>query len=137
MSAVPLVPPDAEAIIRNYGQEWAKHWNAKDLDKVVEAYASDAVYLPPHHAAVHGRDAIREYFKGPLAHGVAELNYEVTYIRQSGDLAYDVGRYSMMVPQKDGSRRPDRGKYLVVWKRQPNGDWKIAADSWSSDLPAQ
>jgi len=136
MSAMPLSPNDAEVIIRKTGAEWAKNWNAKDLNKLVEAYAADAVYMPPHHAAVNGHDAIRDYLKGPLAHGASELSFEVTYIRQSGDLAYDVGRYSMMCTQKDGSRKKDQGKYLTVWKRQPGGEWKIAADSWSSDVPA-
>lgn len=126
---------NADAIIRRIGAEWAQHWNAKELDRVVAAYADDAVYMPPHHAAVHGRDAIREYLKTPLAHGVTDLTYDVTYIRESGDLAYDVGRYTMTVPEKTGGRRKDQGKYLVVWKRQPDGDWKIAADCWSSDLP--
>lgn len=126
---------DAEAIIRKTGEEWARNWNARDLAKVVEAYAEDAVYLPPHHGAVHGRDAIREYLKAPLNHGVTDLKFEVTYIRQEGDLAYDVGRYTMTIPQ-DGGRKQDRGKYLTVWKRQADGQWKIAADAWSSDLPA-
>jgi uncharacterized protein (TIGR02246 family) len=126
---------DAEAIIRRIGNQWSKHWNAKELDQVVAAYAEDAVYMPPHHAAVHGREAIREYLKGPLAHGVTDLTYDVTYIRQSGDLAYDVGRYTMTIPQKDGGARKDEGKYLVVWKKQPNEEWRIAADCWSSDLP--
>jgi ketosteroid isomerase-like protein len=40
----------------------------------------------------------------------------------------------MTVPQKDGSQRQDKGKYLTVWKRQANGEWKIVADTWSSDL---
>ena len=33
-----------------------------------------------------------------------------------------------------GKRREERGKYLVLLNRQANGDWKILADSWSSDL---
>jgi ketosteroid isomerase-like protein len=41
----------------------------------------------------------------------------------------------MSIPQ-DGGRKQDRGKYLTVWKRQGDGAWKIAADAWSSDLPA-
>ena len=126
---------NVEAVIRKTGDDWAKHWNAKDLDKLVAAYAPDAVYLPPHHVAVHGRDAIREYLKGPLAHGVTDLRFEVTYIRRDGELAYDVGRYTMSVPH-DGKRRRDEGKYLTVWRRQPDGRWHIAADAWSSDLPA-
>jgi uncharacterized protein (TIGR02246 family) len=126
---------DVEAVIRKAGDDWAQHWNAKDLDKLVGAYAPDAVYLPPHHAAVHGRDAIREYLKGPLAHGVTGLSFEVTYIKRAGDLAYDVGRYAMTVPH-DGAHKQDRGKYLTVWRRQADGHWHIAADAWSSDLPA-
>lgn len=122
-----------EASIRRVGQEWAEHWNAGDLDRLVAAYSEDAVYMPPHHAAVHGRGAIREYLKGPMQHGVGNLTYEVTYIKRSGGLAYDVGRYSMTVPQ-DGGARQDHGKYLTVWKRQPDGRWKIVADSFSSDL---
>jgi uncharacterized protein (TIGR02246 family) len=126
---------DVEAVIRKTGDDWAQHWNAKDLDKLVAAYAPDAVYLPPHHAAVHGRDAIREYLKGPLAHGVTGLSFEVTYIKQAGDFAYDVGRYNMTVPH-DGANKQDRGKYLTVWRRQTDGRWHIAADAWSSDKPA-
>jgi|SRR5579864_3447040 len=132
---MPATTVPAAEIIQQTGNDWARHWNAKQLDKVVEIYSEDAVYLPPHHAALHGRDAIREYLEGPLFHGVTDLKFEVTYIKESGDLAYDVGRYSMTVPQQDGSKKADRGKYLAVWRRE-KGTWKLVADSWSSDLPA-
>jgi uncharacterized protein (TIGR02246 family) len=133
-SRLPLVG-DAENIIRRIGQDWARHWNSQELDELVAAYAENAVYMPPHHAAVHGRAAIREYLKAPLRHGVTDLTFEVTYIKQSGEIAYDVGRYSMTIPTGGGTRQ-DRGKYLTVWKRQSNGEWRIVADSFSSDLPA-
>jgi len=42
--------------------------------------APDAVYLPPHHEAIYGLDAIREYLRGPLSHGVSDLAFDVTYI---------------------------------------------------------
>ncbi len=132
---MPFPRDEVEAHIRTTGDQWARHWNAGELDKLIEAYADDAVYMPPHHAAVHGRQAIHEYLRGPMQHGVTDLVYEVTFIRHSGDLAYDVGRYTMTVPQKDGGKRADRGKYLTVWKRLNTGTWKIVADAWSSDLP--
>ena len=129
------VSTDVEAVIRKSGDDWAKHWNAKDLDHLVAIYAPDAVYLPPHHAAVHGRDAIREYLRGPRSHGVSDLAFDVTYIKQSGDVAWDVGTYRMTVPQNDGTKKEDHGKYLTVWKRA-GAKWLITADAWSSDLPA-
>jgi uncharacterized protein (TIGR02246 family) len=120
--------------IRKIGNEWASHWNAGDLDKVVAAYALDAVYLPPHHRAVDGHDAIREYLKGPLSHGVADLAFDVSNIKQRGDVAWDVSTYRMRMPQDDGTKKEDHGKYLTVWQRVGK-KWLIAADAWSSDLP--
>jgi len=131
----PTRTASAAATIRQIGNEWAQNWNAGDLEKVVAVYAPDAVYLPPHHEAVHGRDAIRGYLQGPRSHGVSDLAFDVTYIKQSGDVAWDVGTYRMSVPQNDGSRHEDHGKYLTVWKRAGT-KWLIAADAWSSDLPS-
>lgn len=128
-------PGKADAKIRRIGEEWARHWNEGELDGVVAAYAEDAVYLPPHHEAVHGRDAIREYLKAPLSHGVSDLAFEVTYIKQNGPVAWDVGTYRMKIPQDGGTKKQDQGKYLTVWRRVGE-NWLIAADAWSSDLPA-
>ena len=127
--------PNAAAMIRQTGNDWAQNWNAGDLEKVVAVYAADAVYLPPHHEAVHGREAIRGYLQGPRSHGVSDLAFDVTYIKQSGDVAWDVGTYRMSVPQNDGTKREDHGKYLTVWKRAGT-KWLITADAWSSDLPS-
>ena len=107
----------AARTIRRTGNDWARKWNTGQLDGVVAAYAEDAVYLPPHHEAVHGRDAIREYLKAPLAHGVSNLAFEVTYIKQQGRIAWDVGTYHMTIPGNDGTKREDHGKYLTVWRR--------------------
>ena len=128
---------DAGAVIRKVGEDWARNWNSGDLEKVLESYADDAVYMPPHHPSIHGKPAIRKYLTGPMQHGVRDLVYDVTYIRQSGDLAYDVGLYSMTIPRPDGTTRKDMGKYLVVWRRGDDGQWKIAADSWSSNMPLE
>lgn len=124
----------AASAIRLMGDEWARHWNAGDLDGVAAVYAEDAVYLPPHHEAVHGREAIREYLKAPLRHGVSDLAFDVTYIKQQGPIAWDVGTYRMTIPRNDEIIKKDHGKYLTVWRRI-GARWLIAADAWSSDLP--
>jgi len=121
--------------IRRMGDEWARHWNAADLDGVAAVYAEDAVYLPLHHEAVHGREAIREYLKVPISHGVSDIAFDVTYIKQQGPMAWDVGTYRMTMPQNEEAKREDHGKYLTVWRRIGER-WLIAADAWSSDLPA-
>lgn len=135
MKAEPKLNQDMTAIIHKTGEEWARYWNSRQPDKLAQLYAEDAVYLPPHHPAVHGRQAIREYLSRPLHRDYTDLMFEVTYIKQTGDLAFDVGTYSMKVPKEGGGQRPDKGKYLTVWRKHSGGDWHIVADSWSSDLP--
>ena len=51
-----------------------------------------------------------------------------------GDFGYEAGRCKSLVPSAAGKRREERGKYLVLLNRQATGEWKILADSWSSDL---
>ena len=125
----------AEATIRKSAEEWAKHWNAKDLDKLTALYAPDAVVMPPNHEAVRGRAAILEFFKGVLASGVTDIIHEATVVKASGNQGYVLGRYSLSVPQKDGSTKQDRGKFLHIWERQPGGKWRITVGAFSSDLP--
>ena len=36
-----------------------------------------------------------------------------------------------------GETHTDIGKFMEVWKRQPDGGWKAIADTYNSDLPAQ
>ena len=123
----------AASMIRRIGDAWAQHWNAGELEGVIATYAEDAVYLPPHHEAVYGRDAIRKYLKAPLGRGVTNLAFKVTYIKQHGQIAWDVGTYRMSVPQTDGTKKEDCGKYLTVW-RHAGARWLIVADAWWSDL---
>ncbi len=125
----------AEATIRKSAEEWAQHWNAKDLEKLTALYAADAVVMPPNHEAVRGRAAIHEFFKGVLAGGVTDILHAATAVKASGNQAYVLGRYSLSVPQKDGSAKQDRGKFLHIWERQPGGAWRITVGAFSSDLP--
>jgi ketosteroid isomerase-like protein len=38
----------------------------------------------------------------------------------------------------DASGEPttDKGKYVEVWEKQPDGKWKCGTDTWNSDMPA-
>ena len=57
-------------------------------------------------------------------------------VAKSGDMAYVSGTYTFDFKDASGKTVKDRGKYLVVWERQPDGSWQCSADAWNSDLPA-
>lgn len=124
----------AEATVRQMTQEWVLACNTKHLDDVLEIYVPDALVLRSNCAPVRGAAAIREFFFGLLDSGLGEVELEPLRLDVVGDFAYEAGRCKALVPSAAGKRREERGKYLWVFARQSNGEWKLAADCWSSDL---
>ncbi len=124
----------AEAAVRNVTQDWAQSCNTKQLEDLIELYLADATVLRPNVPAVRGTAAIREFFFGVLDSGFGEVELETLRVEIFGDIAYEAGKCKSLVPIAMGKRREERGKYLLVVKRQAANEWKIAADSWSNDL---
>jgi ketosteroid isomerase-like protein len=124
----------AEIALRKLTQDWALACNNKQLDDLIDLYVPDATVLRPNVPAVRGTAAIREFFFGLLDAGMSEVELEPLRAELFGDFGYEAGRCKSLVPSASGKRREERGKYLVLLNRQANGEWKIVADSWSSDL---
>jgi ketosteroid isomerase-like protein len=123
-----------EIAVRKVTHDWAAACNTKQLDDLVTIYATDALVLRPNHGAVRGSAAIREFFFAALDAGLGEVELEPLRVEIYGDVAYEAGRCKMLVPYVVGKRREERGKYLTVLARQPNGEWRIVSDCWSTDL---
>lgn len=124
----------AEAAVRRVTQEWVLACNTRHLDDLLDLYTSDAMVLRSNYPAIRGAAAIREFFFGALDAGLGEVEVEPLRVDIVGDLAYEAGRCKALIPSSSGKRREERGKYLWVFARQPNTEWKLAADCWSSDL---
>lgn len=123
----------AEVAIRKISQDWALACNTRHLDDLLSLYAADATVLRPNVPAVRGTAAIREFFVSVLDAGLGEVEMDPLRTELIGDVAYEAGRCQMLVPVTVSKRREERGKYLMVLTRQ-DGDWKILADCWSTDL---
>lgn len=124
----------AEAAVRRVTQEWVLACNTKHLDDVLELYVADAMVLRSNCPPIRGSAAVREFLYGALDNGFGEVEMEPLRVDIVGELAYEAGRFKALVPSAAGKRREERGKYLWVCQRQTGGEWKIAADCWSSDL---
>jgi ketosteroid isomerase-like protein len=52
-----------------------------------------------------------------------------------GDLAVETGAYEMTLVPKKGPEVTDTGKYLTVWRKQPDGSWKVIRDAGNTNGP--
>ena len=110
---------------------------AKDLERYVSFYADDASLFWPGAPMVTGRAAIREFMRAFLSMPGFSLRFETAKVdvSRAGDLAYSYGTNKVTLVDPIGNRMKDRGKYLTVYRKQPDGTWKVVADMGNSDLP--
>jgi uncharacterized protein (TIGR02246 family) len=125
--------PDVESTIRGLTQDFNMNFNTGNYDQVAALFSSEAVFMAPHHEPCIGTKAIERKLREFGDAGYQDLRLETTRVEHSGDMAMEIGRYSVSMFSEKGSLT-DRGKYLKVWRRL--GAWRIMADCWSSNLPA-
>ena len=122
---------DQEAIRRNTADLTAA-FNAKQLDRVIDFYADNSVFMPPNAPSLRGREPLKDFFAGMIEQGANSLTMEAEDVSGHGPLAYVAGSYTVTFADR-ASR--DRGKYLLVL-RDMGGTWRTEKTIWSSDLPA-
>lgn len=121
--------------IESASQRWVAAARAGNWDEVASLYTDDAVLMPPNSPTEQGRAAVRNHLA--TFPPVQTLDFDRVHIDGRGDLAYVHGRYTMTFATPDGQTVEDRGKYIEIWERQQDGQWRITRDIFNSDLPAQ
>jgi len=94
--------------------------------------AEDALSLPNGGAPQRGRESIVEEMRaGPAI--TLEWTPREAEVAGSGELGWTWGVYTVSVPQQEGGVRTRSGKYLNVWRRQADGEWKVIVDMGNQD----
>jgi uncharacterized protein (TIGR02246 family) len=124
---------DVQSTVRNLAQDFVTSFNTANYDQVAALFAEDGVFMAPHHDPAYGPKAVERLLHQIGEAGYEDLRLETVRVESSGDLAMEIGRYSVAVRQPDGTIVADRGKYLKAWRRL--GVWLVVADCWSSNLP--
>lgn len=81
-----------------------------------------------------------DFYGGRYANGLV-LRWKATYAKVLGDIGVTSGPYEGTIKQDNESKQagdkgadmqPISGVYLTVWRRQPDGSWKL---QWDSGTP--
>lgn len=123
-TTTPADDPDAaRADVDQIRSQWLDAADRDDAATVTALYSDDAVVSSPEGSA-EGREAIEELWtqQFPMS---SDLDVEAEDFASSGDLAYEIGRYSQTLTPPEGEPMEVDGKYVIVLKRQPDGAWRI------------
>lgn len=123
---------DIEAALATF----ATAFNNGDGAGVAVLYTDDAALLPPGEARVDGRAAIQAYWQGAIDAGLTDIALQAVEVEEDGDMAYEVGGFSLAAPGENGAKVTVTGKYIIVWKKGADGAWRLHRDIWNAN-PAQ
>jgi len=128
------------AAIREADLAWSQANEVEGLDGAMPFYLDDAIMLPPNRPMAIGKNAIREASEAMgLGSASVSVKWQPTKIEvaRSGDIGYAIGNVEGTSINSVGNHVPVKGKYIEIWKKQADGSWMVAADMFSSDLPAE
>jgi ketosteroid isomerase-like protein len=122
------------AAIRGVIEQDAAAVRRSDWDAAAHLFTADAIRFPPHHAPILGRAAMLAWLK--TFPPIQEFEITADEIVGGDDVAFVRGRYRLVVAAPSGSPPiTDRGNYMGLLRKQPDGSWLWTTDMIASELP--
>ncbi|MGH7572888.1 MAG: YybH family protein [Gemmatimonadota bacterium] len=116
-------------------REFAQRTAEAGLDAWVSHFAPEGAMISGQ-GEITGEPYIRAAMEDVLSDSTIVFTWEPRRARaaESGELGYTVGDYRISRRDSTGSiaETLDRGMYVTIWRRQPDGTWKVVADIGSS-----
>jgi uncharacterized protein (TIGR02246 family) len=115
---------DARAQIERLRNDWIAAAERDDAATVAQMYVDDAAIVDAAAAPAQGREAIQTMLTQNFSssRNLRVNSHDLTVV---GDLAYDYGEFSVQVTPPGQAERTQSGHYVVVLRRQADGNWKI------------
>ena len=100
--------------------------NARDVEAYVELVAEDVVWIPPSGGAIEGRQAFRKWLEPFFEAYNYEYSASNTRFLTAGDWVAERSDFeSRMTPVAGGSTMSHTGAYIVIWRCDSDGMWRI------------
>src|SRR5262249_49249127 len=104
-----------------------------DAKAASAAYTDNARLLPPEAELFEGRGAIEAFGRAEIDAGLMRIQIETLLLERHECLAYEIGRYSVRLRPDGEDDAVNRGKYLLVHERQPDGSWRRAVEMFNPE----
>ena len=129
-------PEADEAAIKSVNEQCLAALNGGDVDAIVNFILDDAVFMPPNAAALVGKAAIQSWLQTATDTYTFDETWSSEEIVVFGDWAFDRGTSKVLMTSKAGGEPVDvTGKYIWIYERQADGNWKYARCIWNNDNP--
>ena len=124
-----------KASLMQLSRDWSDLIKTGDIDKILDAWADDAVMMAPGLPPLKGKDAIRNYVEEGNKIPGFSIKWEPleAHLSEQGDMGYLIERNEITVNDSLGNPVRSYNKVVTIWKKQPDGKWKNVVDMWNAN----
>lgn len=133
--ARPVEPPAADLeALRTLRDRQRAAYLGGDAEAYAAFFADDGIVMPPTGSPLRGRAAVRSWLDGvhqrfAVSGGDAEVLAEIVL----GDQAWELyTAATSLVSLAGGETTDERVRGVRIYRRQPDGTWQIAQDTWNT-----
>lgn len=117
---------DEYKIIEHRRKEWIGAVNACDVERYLELLTEDVLWFPPGQPAFQGKDAFESWISRFFERFRYRFSINRPKLQLSGFWALERAAYNTkMRSVANGKRMEHSGKYLLVWRKDQDGIWRI------------
>jgi ketosteroid isomerase-like protein len=102
-----------------------------DNDARADLFSDGAMMMPDDGAIIRGKDDIGEVVRSGEGWVFRIGDLETAELYLSGDIAYTVNEYEYTWHQVGEAPTWHPTKNIHIWRRQPDGSWKLHVDIWN------
>lgn len=142
-AVISCAPPAPDAAQDRKAIEAITQQSQKDLlagiwDTTLASYADDAISMPQGGPMIKGKEALRAQMVGMMGTDMkfTKVIFTTLDVKVNGNSAFEIGTFEMAFTMGGAPEVSERGKYLTVYERGPDGKWKIKVETWNGDTPA-
>ncbi len=136
--AVSQDPEVVRSIITEKNKTLERLYAEGQVDAAANFFTEDVWQMPPNLPPIVGREAYIEFWTQAVQWGAWQFTLDVQEVVVGGSFAMERGKYTLTFDAGSGSPIPssdDRGNYVVLWRLEPDGEWRILWDAPVSELP--
>ena len=132
MTCSPVNQKDESMLLLSADRSFADLSREKGAAEAFREYLTvDAIQLPDGGHPIMGRDSIYAAMQ-PGQELTLNWDPQQATVAESGELGYTWGTYTFTWQDTGGSTTTSYGKYLNIWRKQDDGNWKVVVDMGNS-----
>ena len=124
--AAPSGDPKLDNAIQKANSEFLTAMKTRDAATIAAPYADNAIFLLPDGRCIQGRAEIEKMYRTGFEQSgpPKDTKLDSKNVFLDGDVGYESGSAEITVI-KEGKAITRTSRYLTVWQRGTDGEWKI------------